>query len=414
MQDSRTRMNVTMTQRMSNRFAFALAGLLVFASTASLRADTDDNAQQAKEEFSQFWNVEMLMDRAAANIARRYNLNETQREQTHEMLTREVTQFLDEHEDIWPLVRDLARYQQMGKQPDGRIAAKLAQKALPLIREIEDTILEANERWRGILTEDQKRVHDFDLEDMARTFAQMNDNYREMSEGGDGDIELWPKPNPGASSIQKPKQPDDGWQPPPPIVEKILPAETAWDSYVREFREDFKLDDSQSEAALSILKECKQRASDYRQSKRREYAQVEEQLRSANRQDLSPDARKAKTRVWYQIEKALNKPILDLFQELKTRLDVIPSDSQRIAARKAGRPFATQRKTRRTTKAPQATSEAAKTDESSEKVATPVKNENPKDASAKKTPVAKKQSKAPARPDAKAAKTEKDEETPAE
>ncbi|MCB9850599.1 MAG: hypothetical protein H6817_07825 [Phycisphaerales bacterium] len=322
--------------------AFAAVVMLCGAGISRALADSEDkDIEQAKNEFSSFWNVDQLMNRAAENISKRYNLNEKQRKDTHEMLTREVTKFLNEHEDIWPLVRDLARYQQMGEQPDGKIGAKLATKVLPLLREIEDTIVEANERWRDILTDEQKRLHDYDLEDMAKTFAKMNDNYRQLAEGGDGEFRVFPEPNRSEGQPKMPPRPSQNYNPAPPMaIQREVPQEHMWERYVREFRQDYRLDDDQSEAALSILKECMQRAEDYRKSKRAEFAQVEERLRDANRADLSPEARTAKTRVWVQIERALNKPIVDLFQELKDRLEPIPTEAQRAYAKRAGRAVA--------------------------------------------------------------------------
>jgi hypothetical protein len=110
-----------------------------------------------------------------------------------------------------------------------------------------------------------------------------------------------------------------------------------WDRYVENFIRDYKLDDQQSEAARSVLKECKQRAEDYRQSKRSEFAQVQEHLRDANRPERSPEARASMLRVATKVQRSLNKPILDLFQELQNRLEPIPTDAQRAHARRLGR-----------------------------------------------------------------------------
>lgn len=319
----------------------ALAGLaLCLTAQPRVRAQdaSPNEEQQARQEFSSLWNVDLLMERAANNIARRYNLNETQRQQTHEMLTREVSKFLNEHGEIWPLVRDMARMQQAGEQPQGKAAQRLAEKATPLLRDIEDTIIEANMRWREILTEDQKRMHDFDLQDMAKTFQKMNDNFRTMAEGGPGIAQIFPEPNRDQKAPPRPAMPAPDFKPAPPVpVQGEQSTTDMWDRYVDNFIRDFRLDDQQSEAARSILKECKQRAEDYRRSKRNEFAQVEEHIRDANRADRSPEARAAMLRVATKIQNTLHKPIHDLFKELQTRLEPIPTEAQRAYARKLGR-----------------------------------------------------------------------------
>ncbi|HRX84092.1 MAG TPA: hypothetical protein P5572_03650 [Phycisphaerae bacterium] len=316
----------------------ALAACVALPLVARAEDESQDDEQQARSEFSALWNVDQLMERAANNIARRYNLNEKQRKDTHEMLVRETSKFLEEHGEIWPLVRDLARMQQAGEQPSGKVAQRLAEKATPLLRDIEDTIIEANMRWREILTPEQKRMHDYDLQDMAKTFDRMNDNFRTMAEGGPGVAEIFPSPNQGAKQPARPPLPPPDYKPPQPIpVTNELASISMWDRYVENFIRDFRLDDQQSEAARSILKECKQRAEDYRRSKRQDFEQVQSYLNDANQADRSPEARTAMLRVATKIRDSLNRPIHELFNELQTRLEPIPTEAQRAHARKLGR-----------------------------------------------------------------------------
>ena len=65
--------------------------------------------------------IERIMDQAVRNIARRYNLNETQTKKTDELMKREVNRFLKEHEDeVWPVIRDLLISQFGAKPPQDR------------------------------------------------------------------------------------------------------------------------------------------------------------------------------------------------------------------------------------------------------------------------------------------------------
>jgi hypothetical protein len=325
------------TNRTRRLHRWAVAALFACATPAVLAADNDE-IEKARSEFSRLFNVEQLMNRAADNISARYNLNAWQRQQTREMLIRETTEFLNEHEDIWPVVRDLARLQQQGVEPQGKIGQQLSAKVLPLLQEIEETIYEANERWRDILTEDQKRMHDHDLADMAKTFAKMDDNYRRMSEGQPGQPKIFPDRNDQAGAPKQPPKPVPSYKAAPiDPIKRVTPTEDAWDRYVEDFIRDFRLDDSQSDSAYSILKECKRRARDYRNGKRSEFAQVQDRIKDANRGNQSPNVRTAKLRVWKQIERKLTQPIHDLFLELQTRLERIPTDAQRARARKLGR-----------------------------------------------------------------------------
>ena len=320
-----------------------LAVLLAVAVSMTSPVVADEPAE-AKQEVARLWNVDSMMWQAAENISRRYNLNADQREKTHELLTAEVSGFLEEHDNIWPLVRDLARYQMSGKEPEGEVARRIGATALPLMREVRGAILEGNARWREILTEEQKRMHDWDLRDMEKTFAKMEANFGAMTQGAAVKQGLFPPPNKDEPQPVRPRKPRTNFKAAdvPEPVSRERPQEEWWDSYVQEFIRRFELDDAQSEAALSVLRECKSRARAYRQSREKDFAQAGERLQQARSAGQPPEVQKAKIRIWTQIEKGLNKPIVELFQELKDRLERIPTDAQKERERrKAGRPAKT-------------------------------------------------------------------------
>jgi hypothetical protein len=310
-----------------------VAGLALLAPPVLGASKEEDGKKEedAKKEVSSLWNIEQMMLQAADNISARYNLNAKQREQTRELMVTEVTRFLDEHPEIWPLVRDLARYQMVGSVPPGEVGKQLGARALPLLEDIRSAILSSNERWRKILSEEQKRMHDYDLQDMEKTFAKMEANFRQMKEGTGGKPYVIPPPNEQINTPPRPPKPDDsvgGLIPPPEAVD----SEDYWESYVRKFILSYELDEGQSESALSIMRECREKARAYRLSKQREFAEVEEKLREARREGQAPQAQRAKYRVWTGIQKNLKKPIHDIFQELKDRLDTIPTQAQRERA----------------------------------------------------------------------------------
>ena len=93
--------------------------------------------------------------------------------------------------------------------------------------------------------------------------------------------------------------------------------ELAWARYVREFVNQFQLDDAQATAAWSILDELLGRAADYRRLHRDEMA------------DAADDA---------QAYAKLQAPIGELFDELKQRLRPIPTSAQRNKAKRDLRP----------------------------------------------------------------------------
>ena len=305
--------------------------LIAFAAVLSLpvtivRAGTSD--QSAKDEVHKLWNVDAMIKQAAKNIGDRYNLNGEQRKQTAAMLSEEVGQFLDTHPEIWPLIRDLTRLQLEGKAPEGEVARRLGDAALPLLEEMREAIVNGNMRWRTILTDEQKAMHDYDLKDIDRQFNKMNENFNAMAKGQAKEVQLFPPPTRDPAQPARPPRPNRNYKPQPPPSHSE-PQEDWWDGYVRNFIRKYDLDDAQSEAAWSILRECKERAASYKKSKAREFAKAADRLKQARDPKLPPEVQRVKTRLWRQEDKALKKPILDIFHELQKRLDKIPRDAQR-------------------------------------------------------------------------------------
>jgi len=87
--------------------------------------------------------------------------------------------------------------------------------------------------------------------------------------------------------------------------------ETRWERYVREFVRKYKLDDAQSRTAYSILRELQARAADYKKTHREEIARLA-------RHELASHP--------------LGEPLKNMFRELKTRLEPIPTAAQHEAA----------------------------------------------------------------------------------
>ncbi len=304
---------------------------MVWCSAMVARAD---DADDAKREISKLWNIDQMMDQAANNIARRYNLNQEQREYTHKMLTQRVTRFLDGHPEIWPLIRDMARYQMRGEAPDGEIAKRIGMAAQPLLKDIQDEILSANKEWGQMLTPEQKKVHEWDLRDMERTFSKMQKNFSSMADGQSVEQGIFPKPNTEEPQPTIPPRPADNWKPNPPNADAHTESknlEDWWDAYVREFIRRHSLDDAQAETAWSILRELKGRARTYRLSKAKDFKMLEQRMSEVHRRGQPPEVLQARIEAYEKMKTSLNKPILDLFQELQQRLERIPRSVQKQA-----------------------------------------------------------------------------------
>lgn len=320
------------------------------------------------------WNVESMVEQAADQIITRYKLNDQQAAYTRQLMSRRVNQLLDKHEDdIRALFREAMAMRMMGKPPSVEAIQSWAKRAAPIYQEAKKHILEGNKEWAEILSPEQKKTHELDVKMMEMDFAQYEKRLERWSEGGFDPKKDWvvesqtrrrPMPRSakeaelararakaqaearakaqaakgGPEEAAKSQTPDIGG-PPAPIRIGAKPAETApsetvevtpdveldpehfWDVYVRGFIKQYHLDKAQTQQALAILKDCKERARRHRDAHREDYLRLHKQIREAR-------ARGAKAADANEELADLDGPINELFEELKRRLENIPTSAQ--------------------------------------------------------------------------------------
>lgn len=300
-----------------------MVGGLAAGLWAGVPAALADDPKDVKAEVYRMWDVDSMILQAADNVSRRYNLSPQQTEFTRKMFQEKVTRFLEENqEQIWPLVRDLARYQLTGAPPDESTARRIGGSALPIVEKAKKAILDANREWGGILTEEQKRLHEYDLREMEGTFKKVAQNFQEWESGIPKQNPIFPPHTPKDDEPPMPNRPPEKYT---EGGRKWTNQQNAWAKYVGDFIRKYNLDPGQREAAQSILRELKERAGKHRDAKQKEYAELDQRLKEAfDSGDLKRIAMVERD------ETALNKPVKeDMFNELRERLDKIPTDAQK-------------------------------------------------------------------------------------
>lgn len=87
-----------------------------------------------------------------------------------------------------------------------------------------------------------------------------------------------------------------------------------WEQYVRDFVQRYDLDPSQQSTAQSVLREMQQRRTTYEQTRRGDF-EAAQQLEDVGKRQQRLDE--------------LNRPVIRLFEDLKSRLERIPTAQQR-------------------------------------------------------------------------------------
>jgi len=315
------------------RIALCLSAvLLCVAMPAWAQGGAGKQAARKQDPFA-LWNIEEMIERAVRQTAIRYNLRPEQEEFTRKLMASRIRAFLDKYEDeIRSLFTEAIKYQMSGETPSPETVKAWAERVNPMFEEAKRQIIEANEEFRQILSDEQKKIHDIDLKVMKRNFEVTEKRLSRWSAGGyDPNVDRivpgsrGPRNGPRAPKGQNAKGPRKHPKivgPRPGSVEHTI---DYWDMYVRRFIERYQLDAAQREKAMAILDESKKRAREYSVSHKEDIEKLRAKLRELWGK---PKMRQERLAVRKQLQE-LNKPVRDIFAEMRRRLEQIPTDAQR-------------------------------------------------------------------------------------
>lgn len=304
----------------------AARSIVLWLMSALLLAAPAAWAQQKKEEAHKnanpnplagsplFWRTDWILEAYVKAITRHYNLNKDQEEYTRKLLSQRVKDFLNDHErEARALIAQYMEYQMSQELPDPETAKEFAKKAGPLVKQIRKEIFEGNMRWREILDDQQRAKHDQDLRQMTNFFDGMELGLERWKEG-----RVQPSDLPGRLGARPPR----------------LKIEDAWDYWVRTFIRSYKLDEGQQQTAQSVLRELKAEAARYRDANKDKFTEME--AASAKLSNRSPKTEptdlakyQEETRGLQKRKEELETPIRGLFDQLRTRVEAIPTTEQR-------------------------------------------------------------------------------------
>lgn len=359
------------------------AATLVVGLALPVVAEEDEPPRPS---FTSLINIDALIDNHVRFLARKYDLTEDQDSFTQEFLRAKADEFLAVYRDeMFGIADRLFDVRGGGEMTQEELVA-WGQRALPLYEEAKKAIVVGNDEWRQILSEEQKLVHDEDLQQMYESFAQTEEQLdlivtgqmtvaefrrgprpnrsgraprsrseRAAAHAGDGETmdasttprtpRTTPKINPGGSEVGQPQPPihrgpesdastrrdrgsRSGARGAKPTGKVSEGFEGEWEKYVREFIEKYKLDEGQTQKAHSILKDCQDQAANVMRRAKPRLEQLEKKSkRLADTKDQ--DKVKALADIATERQKIL-EPIARIFDErLKPRLERLLTRDQR-------------------------------------------------------------------------------------
>ncbi|MCK6457873.1 MAG: hypothetical protein L6Q92_15245 [Phycisphaerae bacterium] len=274
------------------------------------------------------WDADHMMEEAVLTLSRRYGLNPEQEQYTRVLLVNRTRKFLKQHEsDLRQLIKESFDLQMGRVPPTPENYKSWSQRARPVFESAKKEILDGNAEWGTILDENQKRIHRMDLDQMAVSFRTIDGLITKWSGGNFQPTDLAPRPP--SSIAQGSGDSQHMVSDKPPTVVRAM--EDLWEMYVRKAIETYNFTDAQRNSAFAILQQCRNRAKDYRASRKTEFDTLETQIREATRQGESA----ARIESMRTALSELETPIGEIFADLRNRLDQIPTKAQRESVSEA-------------------------------------------------------------------------------
>jgi hypothetical protein len=386
--------------------------VLIFA-TAAVGLTRPALAQSDEEQRSTGYsaiidNIDLLVDNYTRFLARKYDLTEEQDEYTKYLLRERAHDFLDQHDDRLRVLVDQLFDVRTGGEMTQEELIQWGQQVQPIYEEAKQLIVDGNNEWREILTDEQKSIHDGDVKLMYQSFETTEEKLGRIL-SGEMTVEEFRSPQRRRSSSRS-RQPAPAEEPavgaeepvvvgpaeppPPPTARKITPRQRApvvgnaeprvtrpepterpgrpqttlrrsdharpepeprattggrtpvrhepakttskkpesqWEKYVREFIEKYKLNDEQSQKAHAVLEDCQAQRDRYLRGRTEQLEKLDHQV-----EELKKSKDKNKSNNLTQLadkRKKLMAPIDEIFtQQLKPRLERLPTRAQRRAA----------------------------------------------------------------------------------
>lgn len=289
--------------------------------------------------------IEGILHRIAEAYGEKLELDDEQREFFEEVLETRVPQWLQRNKPaIKTLLNQYFEAVLADEPPVAADVAEWAQQMIPLVQGFQSLAAASVEDLRAALTDEQAGILDADMAafNVGVSFARSK---MELWAAGEYNPETdWPRGarHEEASAIEEKAvreaqerarsevtgqpvatAPTADSRPASPAVDPAHAPEDAWTRYVREFCARYEFTREQSETAQRFLREARRLRDRYQVKRLEDFRRLEAALRDPGQKDLE------KLQAEY---KRLQAPLDRYFQQLKDRLDQLPTRAQRRTA----------------------------------------------------------------------------------
>jgi hypothetical protein len=335
------------------------AGVAVAGLATALAAAQYDNSGQppprrAEVPNAGFWPTQRMLESAIERITEEmgkvYSLDEDQMLNTQDLLKQRFPRWMEENRpQLQTLTNEWFEAMIAGDPPSPEHVADWASRALPLFEQFSGLVDETSDDMRTYMTDEQQVLLDGQLAAMRVGMNYMKQRMDTWKDGGYDWQSEWPRSEEFkrqeperrkhleqeaerqkliAMGQEPPAAPGGGapglTKPPAQTAPKTNGSKDDWTVYVESFIKRYQLDEAQQNSARQYLRDGQELRDKHLTRKLAEIKTLEEKQKIAKTDEEREQVRVAVERV--------NRPVEQIFQRLKDKLDKLPTRKQRAAA----------------------------------------------------------------------------------
>ncbi len=354
------------THRLTLTVALGVLAAGAWAQSPARRGPDPNGPPPDEIPLDGFWPtprmMDRMMDRIADSMVGHYGLDDDQLYQTRELFKSRFPQWLAENRPaLQRLTNEYFEALLNDQPPTPEEVADWAARAQPLWQGFAQVFEETTEDMRSYLTDEQQTILDGEVAVWGVAKGHVTNRFQVWSEGGyDAETE-WPRGE--GFRDQKVKREQEfteeairakntalgvqieaaeaggaagaaGGQAPTPTSQPAVAGKVRdeWVEYTENFIRRYNLDDAQQNTAHTILASLQEQRDRYLRRRLPEIEKLEKKLVGARSEDD-----RARIRIAYQ---RIQEPLDRYFQQLKDRLDKLPTRIQRVDAAQSEPPGA--------------------------------------------------------------------------
>ena len=319
--------------RLAGTLILAMFAIAALAQDVSERDEDRSRRRADKIPTDGFWPTQKMMERFINRItdgmADEYNFDDDQLETTRDLFKAQFPEFLNENRaEIQTLLNQYFEALLDDGPPAPEEVAEWAGRVQPLMAEFGEICNEVTEGMREYINDEQMVMLDAQYVAFQTGLKMVQNKLAIWSDGGYDPETEWIRDNSRRPSREEREAAERAAEEADAERAAAEAPKDQWTIYTEQFIERYQLNDEQKQKAFAFLRHQQEARDRYLRRNDDEMARVTRLLTESETEEERAASLEAYQR--------LNAPVDRIFEQLKDRLDTLPTRAQRKAVGEAG------------------------------------------------------------------------------